>query len=162
MSVAILKTQVKTQGRFCRLEKFPVTIFVWYQFIVLLRYVCSGAFWHQLQYKVTLLCDVFRYIFGYHLVTTCPWKSVFLGEFQWTFVISGQTRFLVFFSIRCWKPRKLNVSGARCSSRGRRIRTLNKGFGDPRVTITPFPYNLCNRDEYKRKWGSCQDIFMGK
>ena len=24
--------------------------------------------------------------------------------------------------------------------RGRRIRTLNKGFGDPRVTITPFPY----------------------
>ncbi len=24
-------------------------------------------------------------------------------------------------------------------SRGRRIRTLNKGFGDPRVTITPFP-----------------------
>ena len=25
-------------------------------------------------------------------------------------------------------------------SRGRRIRTLNKGFGDPRVTITPFPF----------------------
>ncbi len=23
--------------------------------------------------------------------------------------------------------------------RGRRTRTLNKGFGDPRVTITPYP-----------------------
>ena len=26
------------------------------------------------------------------------------------------------------------------SGRGTRTRTQNKGFGDPRVTITPYPY----------------------
>ena len=28
------------------------------------------------------------------------------------------------------------------SGRGTRTRTQNKGFGDPRVTITPYPYAL--------------------
>ena len=32
--------------------------------------------------------------------------------------------------------------------RGRRIRTLNKGFGDPRVTITPCPYVPTNKVNY--------------
>ncbi len=36
-------------------------------------------------------------------------------------------------------PETLTLQGFPCG-RGRRIRTLNKGFGDPRVTITPFPY----------------------
>ena len=44
--------------------------------------------------------------------------------------------------------------------RGRRIRTLNKGFGDPRVTITPCPYDrwstfaiIANRTRFvKRKF----------
>ena len=37
----------------------------------------------------------------------------------------------------------LNLQGF-VTSRGRRIRTLNKGFGDPRVTITPCPYCIRN------------------
>ena len=35
---------------------------------------------------------------------------------------------------------KLNGFKALSAGRARRTRTLNKGFGDPRVTITPLPY----------------------
>ena len=37
--------------------------------------------------------------------------------------------------------------------RGRRIRTLNKGFGDPRVTITPCPYAFRARELYRKTEG---------
>ncbi len=42
------------------------------------------------------------------------------------------------------------------SGRGRRTRTLNKGFGDPRVTITPCPYVLANEYYYNPLWEKCQ------
>ena len=37
--------------------------------------------------------------------------------------------------------------------RGRRTRTLNKGFGDPRVTITPCPYVLRTQELYLKTEG---------
>lgn len=45
--------------------------------------------------------------------------------------------------------------------RGRRTRTLNKGFGDPRVTITPCPYmpageSLTNKGYYTLSAWTCQ------
>ncbi len=43
--------------------------------------------------------------------------------------------------------------------RGRRIRTLNKGFGDPRVTITPCPC-IRNRIDYTGVLWKCQAFFM--
>ena len=46
--------------------------------------------------------------------------------------------------------------------RGRRIRTLNKGFGDPRVTITPFPYCSRNMDYYRAFAAVCQPFFCEK
>ena len=42
------------------------------------------------------------------------------------------------------------------TGRGRRTRTLNKGFGDPRVTITPCPYVLSNRVYYTGILRLCQ------
>ena len=38
------------------------------------------------------------------------------------------------------KPCRHRIYRVFAIRRGRRIRTLNKGFGDPRVTITPCPY----------------------
>ena len=90
--------------------------------------------------------------------------------FYHTFILSEKTRFgypfvvpyLVFFvGVFCNAPYfcRLAVRGRRDGrpagekktrtrqsrmrvllGRGRRTRTLNKGFGDPRVTITPCPY----------------------
>ena len=66
-------------------------------------------------------------------------------------------RIIVFYNIRSSSPSPLSSNPSLLHSlqtkkdsssdnsdleslgRGRRIRTLNKGFGDPRVTITPFP-----------------------
>ena len=45
-------------------------------------------------------------------------------------------------SRRITRPRRtVGWFGCERSGRGRRTRTLNKGFGDPRVTITPCPYD---------------------
>ena len=38
------------------------------------------------------------------------------------------------------KEKTQTLATLRSHGRGRRTRTLNKGFGDPRVTITPCPY----------------------
>ena len=46
----------------------------------------------------------------------------------------------------------------RLYGRGSKIRTHNKGFGDPRVTITPCPYVLSNRVYYTGKLCRCQGV----
>ena len=54
-----------------------------------------------------------------------------------------------------FRPTKNRPCG-RSFGRGRRIRTLNKGFGDPRVTITPCPYVLANVCYYTLRIWDCQ------
>ena len=46
------------------------------------------------------------------------------------------------------------------SGRGSKIRTHNKGFGDPRVTITPCPYILSNKHYYTGFRVTCQYPFL--
>ena len=46
------------------------------------------------------------------------------------------------------------------SGRGSKIRTHNKGFGDPRVTITPCPYILSNKHYYTGFRFTCQYPFL--
>ena len=48
-------------------------------------------------------------------------------------------------SLEAWLAKmhkKVDLRYTDLLSRGTRTRTQNKGFGDPRVTITPYPYAL--------------------
>ena len=56
------------------------------------------------------------------------------------------------------KEKTQTLATLRSHGRGRRTRTLNKGFGDPRVTITPCPYVLSNRIHYTGKPWFCQGV----
>ena len=59
------------------------------------------------------------------------------------------------------KEKKVSVRDGDSSGRGRRIRTLNKGFGDPRVTITPCPSDG-DIDDYTGQKYVCQAVFTGR
>ena len=50
----------------------------------------------------------------------------------------------ILYSLPAFKRKTSTQGGGPSLGRGRRIRTLNKGFGDPRVTITPCPYCIRN------------------
>ena len=56
--------------------------------------------------------------------------------------------------------KRFSFSKKRSFGRGRRIRTLNKGFGDPRVTITPCPYCIRNSGIIWKFLPFCQGLFF--
>ena len=58
------------------------------------------------------------------------------------------------------KERTQTLSNLRSHGRGRRTRTLNKGFGVQRVTITPCPYILSNKHYYTGFRVTCQYLFL--
>ena len=76
--------------------------------------------------------------FGRGRRTLSP-RSTLVGQDGST-VPKGTVFTAVLFSSFCKKRIKKSVAFATdLFGRGRRTRTLNKGFGDPRVTITPYP-----------------------
>ena len=77
-------------------------------------------------------------LFGRGRRTLSP-RSTLVGQGGST-VPKGTVFTAVLFSSFCKKRIKKSAAFATdLLGRGRRTRTLNKGFGDPRVTITPYP-----------------------
>ena len=77
-------------------------------------------------------------LFGRGRRTLSP-RSTLVGQDGST-VPKGTVFTAVLFSSFCKKRIKKSAAFATdLFGRGRRTRTLNKGFGDPRVTITPYP-----------------------
>ncbi len=70
-------------------------------------------------------------------------------------ISSQQSFFCQFIGAKQPSKKSFAQSGGLFCGRGRRIRTLNKGFGDPRVTITPCPYT--QQIDYTKRAISCQE-----